>query len=95
MTSSSDFSLNTHSAAMRQLIAARDWLYVIRLPAYGPDLTPPRVRSHIMRSLTASRHRRRPPRHDLPQPLKRIQCRTGPLNAFVTQTGLTLEPEPP
>jgi putative transposase len=32
---------NTHvSAAMRQLIAAGDWLYVIRLPAYAPDLDP-------------------------------------------------------
>jgi transposase len=34
-------NLNTHtSAAMRELIAARDWLHVIRLPAYAPDLNP-------------------------------------------------------
>ena len=25
---------------MRALIAARDWLHVIRLPAYAPDLNP-------------------------------------------------------
>jgi hypothetical protein len=32
-------NLNIHiGAAMQQLIAARDWLHVIRLPAYGPDL---------------------------------------------------------
>ncbi|MBE1490894.1 transposase [Plantactinospora soyae] len=34
-------NLNTHvSATMRALIAARDWLTVIRLPAYAPDLNP-------------------------------------------------------
>jgi hypothetical protein len=34
-------NLNTHiSAAMRALIEARDWLTVIRLPAYAPDLNP-------------------------------------------------------
>ena len=34
-------NLNTHiSAAMRALIDARDWLTVIRLPAYAPDLNP-------------------------------------------------------
>ena len=34
-------NLNTHvSAAMRTLIEARDWLTVIRLPAYAPDLNP-------------------------------------------------------
>nr|WP_243704933.1 transposase [Micromonospora sp. KC723] len=33
-------NLNTHvSAAMRQMIDARDWLTVIRLPAYAPELT--------------------------------------------------------
>jgi hypothetical protein len=46
-------NLNTHiSAAMRQLIASRDWLHVIRLPAYAPDLNPTEgVRSHVKRSL--------------------------------------------
>ena len=34
-------NLNTHiSAAMRQMIDARNWLHVIRLPAYAPDLNP-------------------------------------------------------
>jgi len=33
------WNLNIHvSAVMRALIAARDWLTVIRLPAYAPDL---------------------------------------------------------
>jgi putative transposase len=33
--------LNTHtSRAMRELIAARTWLTVFRLPAYAPELNP-------------------------------------------------------
>jgi DDE superfamily endonuclease len=33
--------LNTHtSRAMRDLIAARDWLTVCQLPAYAPELNP-------------------------------------------------------
>jgi len=34
-------NLNVHiSAAMREPITTRDWLHVIRLPAYAPDLNP-------------------------------------------------------
>lgn len=46
-------NLNTHiSAAMRQMIAGRDWLTVIRLPAYAPDLNPTEgVWSHLKRSI--------------------------------------------
>jgi DDE superfamily endonuclease len=46
-------NLNTHmSATMRALIAARDWLHVIRLPAYAPDLNPAEhVWSHVKRGL--------------------------------------------
>jgi putative transposase len=46
-------NLNTHiSVAMRALIAARDWLHVIRLPPYAPDLNPTEhVWSHLKRSL--------------------------------------------
>ena len=34
-------SLNTHtSRAMRELIAARDWLTVFQLPPYAPELNP-------------------------------------------------------
>jgi hypothetical protein len=46
-------NLNTHrNAAMRELIAARDWLRVIRLPAYAPELNPvEHVWSHIKRGL--------------------------------------------
>jgi transposase len=46
-------NLNTHiSAAMRAMIDARDWLHVIRLPAYAPDLNPVEaVWSHLKRSI--------------------------------------------
>jgi transposase len=45
--------LNTHtSRAMRELIAARDWLTVFQLPAYAPELNPVEpVWSHLKRSL--------------------------------------------
>jgi putative transposase len=86
-------NLNTHiSAAMRELIAARDWLHVIRLPAYAPDLNPTEaVWSHLKRSLgnlavrgvdhllAIVKHR-----------LKRIQYRPDLLDGFVDHTGLTV-----
>jgi putative transposase len=91
-------NLNVHvSTLMRELAAARDWLHVIQLPAYSPDLNPTEaVWSHVKRSLgnlavagvdhLAAIVRNR---------LKRIQYRPDLLASFVTHTGLTLEPEPP
>jgi putative transposase len=91
-------NLNTHvSAAIRELIAARDWLHVIRLPAYAPDLNPvEHVWSHLKRGLgnlivhgidhlTAVVKNR----------LKRIQYRPELTDAFFAHTGLTLDPELP
>lgn len=91
-------NLNTHlSVAMRKLIATRDWLHVIQLPAYAPDLNPTEgVWSHVKRSLgnlaaatvdqlTAIVRNR----------LKRIQYRPDLLAGFLAQTGLTLDPDPP
>jgi putative transposase len=88
-------NLNTHrSAAMRELITARDWLHVIRLPAYAPELNPvEHVWSHIKRGLgnllvwgvdelvEVVKNR-----------LKRVQYRPGLLDAFLAHTGLDLEP---
>jgi hypothetical protein len=91
-------NLNVHlSTLMRELAAARDWLHVIQLPAYSPDLNPTEaVWSHVKRSLgnlavagvdhLAAIVRNR---------LKRIQYRPDLLASFVTHTGLTLEPQPP
>ncbi|WP_285487343.1 IS630 family transposase [Amycolatopsis taiwanensis] len=90
-------NLNTHiSTAMRQLVAARDWLHVIQLPAYAPDLNPiESVWSHVKRSLgnlavTTVDHLAAIVRNRL----KRIQYRPNLLTSFLAQTGLTLEPEP-
>jgi transposase len=91
-------NLNTNtSAAMRELIAARDWLHVIRLPAYAPDLNPAEhVWSHIKRGMgnlivhgldqlvTVVKNR-----------LKRIQYRSELIDAFLAHTGLELDAEPP
>lgn len=91
-------NLNTHlSVKMRKLIAGRDWLHVIQLPAYAPDLNPTEgVWSHVKRSLgnlaaatvdqLAATVRNR---------LKRIQYRPDLLAGFLAHTGLTLDPDPP
>ncbi len=91
-------NLNTHiSTAMRRLVTGRDWLHVIRLPAYAPDLNPTEdVWSHVKRSLgnlavTGVDHLAAIVRNRL----KRIQYRPGLLAGFLAQTGLTLDPEPP
>ena len=91
-------NLNTHiSAAMRELIAARDWLHVIRLPAYAPDLNPAEhVWSHVKRGLGNLIV------HGIDQlvavvknRLKRIQYRPELIDAFLAHTGLELDPKPP
>jgi len=91
-------NLNTHiSAAIRDMIAARDWLHVVQLPAYAPDLNPAEaVWSHVKRSLgnlaaagidhLAAVVRNR---------LKRLQYRPELLDGFLAHTGLTLDPQPP
>jgi DDE superfamily endonuclease len=91
-------NLNTHiSTTMRRLITNRDWLHVIQLPAYAPDLNPTEgVWSHVKRSLgnlaaTSVDHLATIVRNRL----NRIQYRPNLLNGFLTQTGLSLDPEPP
>ncbi|WP_211349062.1 transposase [Micromonospora pisi] len=53
-------NLDTHvSAAVRALIAARNWLTVIRLPAYAPDLNPTEgAWAHLKRGLADERSTR-------------------------------------
>jgi transposase len=89
-------NLNTHrSAVMGELLASRDWLHVIRLPAYAPDLNPTEgVWSHLKRSIgnlavsglddlqAVVKNR-----------LKRIQYRPELLDGFLAHTGLTLKPD--
>jgi hypothetical protein len=92
-------NLNTHiSATMRAFIAAHPgWLTETRLPAYAPDLNAVEGAWANMKNglgnLSAS---------DVDQltaiiknRLKSIQYRPALIDAFLAQTGLTLEPEPP
>jgi hypothetical protein len=92
-------NLNTHvSAVMRTFTdARRDWLTVVQLPAYAPDLNPAEgVWANMKNGLgnLAARNV-----SDLAaivrNRLKRIQYRPGLIDGFLGQTGLTLEPEPP
>jgi DDE superfamily endonuclease len=87
--------LNTHtSRAMRELIAARDWLTVYRLPPYAPELDPVEpVWSNLKRSLANLA------KHDIHQltalvktRLRQMQYRPGLLEGFLAKTGLDLTP---
>lgn len=91
-------NLNTHvSAAMRELIAARDWLHVIRLPAYAPDLNPTEhVWSHVKRSLgNLIVHGIDELVAVVKNRLKRVQYRPELIDAFLAHAGLALDLIPP
>jgi putative transposase len=70
-------------------------LHVIRLPAYAPDLNPVEMLwSHLKRSIgnlavAGIDHLQA----IIKNRLKSIQYRTDLLDAFLTQTGLALEPD--
>jgi putative transposase len=91
-----DFTTHT-SHAMRALIAARDWLHVIRLPPYAPGLNPTEhVWSHLKRSLgTLLVHGIDHVVSIVKTWLKRIQYRPELIDAFFAHTGLNLELAPP
>ena len=87
--------LNTHtSRAMRELIAARDWLTVYRLPPYAPELNPVEpVWSHLKRSLANL------VKQDIGQltalvktRLRRMQYQPGLLEGFLAKPRLDLTP---
>ncbi|MEV5718173.1 transposase [Amycolatopsis mediterranei] len=92
-------NLNTHiSARMRAFIAAHpDWLTVVRLPAYAPDLNPAEgvwanvknglgnLAAHGIDHLAAIVKNR----------LKHIQYRPDLIDGFLAQTGLVFDAEPP
>ena len=92
-------NLNTHvSAAMRAFIEAHpDWLTEVRLPAYAPDLNAVEGAWANMKNGLGNLA---VPDVDqlaaiIKNRLKRIQYRPALIDAFLAQTGLTLEPEPP
>ena len=92
-------NLNTHiSRKMRGLIAQHpDWLTVIQMPSYAPDLNPAEgvwanmknglgnLAARTLDQLAATVRNR----------LARIQHRPDLITGFLGQTGLSLEPEPP
>jgi putative transposase len=92
-------NLNTHrSRQMRTFTQAhRDWLTVVHLPAYAPDLNPvesvwanlkhnlANLSAHTVDELAATVKNR----------LKRMQYRPELIEGFLTQTGLSLKTEPP
>ncbi|MDQ2874746.1 MAG: transposase [Actinomycetota bacterium] len=92
-------NLNTHVSAMMRAFAEshRDWLTVVQLPAYAPDLNPAEGAWANMKNGLGNLAAR-----DVSQlagivrnRLKRIQYRPALIDGFLAQTGLTLEPQPP
>jgi DDE superfamily endonuclease len=88
-------NLNTHvSKAMRELVAARDWLTVFQLPPYASELNPVEsVWSHLKRSLANLAKR------DIAQlaalvktRLRRMQYQPGLVEGFLAGTRLDLTP---
>jgi len=88
-------NLNCHvSDAMDELIAARGWLTVYRLPPYAHELNPVEpVWSHLKRSLANLAKRNLAQLTALVKTrLKRMQYRPGLLGGFLASTGLDLTP---
>jgi transposase len=89
-------NLNTHvSTRMRALIASRDWLTVVRLPAYAPDLNPTEgLWSWMKRGITNIAVHGVDHLADLVKHrLRACQSQTDLIAGFLAQTGMTLEPE--
>jgi transposase len=88
-------NLNTHvSAAITELIAARDWLTVYRLPPYAHELNPvEQVWSHLKRSLVNLAKRNPVQLTALVKTrLRRMQYRPALLEGFLASTRLDFSP---
>jgi DDE superfamily endonuclease len=88
-------NLNAHvSHAMAELITARDWLTVYRLPPYAPELNPVEaVWSHLKRSLANLAKRNFSQLTALVKTrLKRMQYRPSLLDGFLAGAALDLTP---
>jgi transposase len=88
-------NLNTHvSAAMAEIIAARPWLRVYRLPPYAHELNPVEpVWAHLKRSLAnLTKHTITELTALVKTGLRRIQHRPELLVGFLASTGLDLTP---
>ena len=88
-------NLNTHaSKAMAEIVAARSWLTVFRLPPYAHELNPvERVWSHLKRSLAnLTKHTITELTALVKTRLRRMQYRPELLAGFLASTGLDLGP---
>ena len=88
-------NLNSHvSAAMTELVEARDWLTVYQLPPYAHELNPVElVWSHLKRSLANLAKRNLAELTDLVTTrLRRMQYRPSLLGGFLASTRLDLTP---
>jgi hypothetical protein len=88
-------NLNTHvSAAMSELITARDWLTIYRLPSYAHELNPVEgIWSVLKRSLANLAKRNLTELTALVKTrLKRMQYRSSLLDGFLASTRLDLTP---
>jgi hypothetical protein len=86
-------NLNTHvSRAMRDMIAARSWLRVYRLPPYAPELDPVEaVWANLKRSLANLTKQNIDQLTALVKTrLRLMQYRPGLLEGFLAKTGLDL-----
>ena len=92
-------NLNTHvSKRMRAFTQThRDWLTVVHLPAYAPDLNPVEsMWANLKRSLgNLSARNVDELAATVKNRLKRMQYRPELIDGFLAQTGLSLEAEPP
>ena len=90
-------NLNTHhSAAMQAFLDRNDWLTVIRLPAYAPELNPveglwSQVKRQLANLIPSTVDQLAAQVRTL---LKRAQYRPGLLDGFIAETGLTLDTNP-
>jgi putative transposase len=88
-------NLSTHtSKVMAELIAARPWLTVFRLPPYAHELNPVEsVWSHLKRSLAnLTKHTIAELTALVKTRLKRMQYRPGLITGFIASTGLEFGP---
>ena len=88
-------NLNTHtSGAMRELIAARDWLTVCQLPPYASELNPVEpIWSNLKRSLAnLTKHNIGQLTALIKTRLRRMQYQPGLLDGFLAKTRLDLTP---
>jgi transposase len=87
-------NLNTHlTAGMKTFTAGRDWLTVVQLPAYAPELNPVEGIWSLLRRGPLANAIFTDPGHltaTIRRGLRRIQYRSDLIDGCLAETGLTL-----